>query len=192
MCGRAIGIDVGGTKTLAAVVETDTGRVVEVQRVDTAAAEGGAAVLERCVAMAWRLRNRPELANAPIGVALCEFVDPAGSPVSAATVDWIGLDVDAAFGSLGPVIVESDVRAASIAEARFGVGADVEQFVYLTVGTGIADTLMLSGVPHRGRGGAAILLAVTDAGAQPVEVRPATLGAASAAVGAALLASKTR
>jgi len=110
----------------------------------------------------------------------------------AVTVDWIGLDVDAAFGSFGPVIVESDVRAASIAEARFGAGADVEQFVYLTVGTGIAYTLMLSGVPHRGRGGAAILLAVTDAGAQPVEVRPATLGAASAAVGAALLASKTR
>ncbi len=266
----SIGIDVGGTKILGAVVDTATGRVIEVQRIETAAHLGGAAVLDRCMMLARRLRARPGLDDAPIGIALCEVVDPAGAPISAATVDWIGLDVCGAFREGVPVVIESDVRAAAIAEARFGAGADVEQFVYVTVGTGIAHTLVIGGVPHRGHRGAAILLgappvervssgtaiasrsglpnaeaafsddaaapviadaarrlgtalawlslavdperivvggglglrtdyreaattamikAVTDAGGQPVEVLPARLGPASAAIGAAIVAT---
>jgi glucokinase len=160
----AIGIDVGGTKTLAELVDLSTGDVVASHRVPTGAADGGKAALDRCVALARQLcaDARSGTARPPIGIALCEMVDGNGTPTSAATVDWLGLDVAAAFAALGPprVTVESDVRAAAIAESRFGAGSAVDQFVYVGVGTGIAFTLMLDGVPHRGAHGNAILLGI--------------------------------
>jgi glucokinase len=100
------------------------------------------------------------LTHPVIGISLCELVDLTGRPTSAATVDWLELDIAAAFADVGPVMIESDVRAAAIAEARFGAGREVEQFAYVGVGTGIAFALMLGGVPHRGARGNAILLGI--------------------------------
>jgi glucokinase len=156
----AIGIDVGGTKTLAELVDTSTGHVVASRRAPTGAAGGGMSVLHRCVALARELCSGSDTTNRPIGIALCEMVDRDGTPTTDATVDWLGVDIDAAFAELGPVTVESDVRAAAIAESRFGAANTVDQFVYVTVGTGIAFTLMLGGAPHRGARGNAILLGV--------------------------------
>jgi glucokinase len=156
----AIGIDVGGTKTLAELLDTSTGEVVASRRIPTGAADGGIAVLNRCIALARELCSGSGTSHPPIGIALCEMVDLDGTPTTAATVDWLGVDIDAAFAELGPVTIESDVRAAAIAESRFGSAKAVDQFVYVTVGTGIAFTLMLGGVPHRGARGNAILLGV--------------------------------
>lgn len=161
--GPAIGIDVGGTKTLGVVVDLERGRVVDRLRIDTEASLGGAHVLARAAALAIDLRDRHRaVRDAPIGVALCELVDPLGVPSSAVTVDWLGLDVAAAFGDR--VVVESDVRAAATAEARIGAGAGAHEVLYVTVGTGIAHTLVVGGEPYRGHRGAALLV-----GAPPVE-----------------------
>jgi glucokinase len=175
----AVGIDVGGTKTLVALVDVDTGEVLATSRVPTDAPAGGAAVLDRCVALTRELCSSAGSPAASIGIALCEMVDLDGRPTTAATVDWLGLDVDAAFDDLGTVTIESDVRAAAIAESRFGAAASVGQFVYVTVGTGVAHTLVLDGVPHRGVRGNAILL-----GIPPVE-RVASGPAIAAGAGAA-------
>lgn len=177
--GVAVGVDVGGTKTLVALVDVDTGEVLASSRAPTDAAAGGAAVLERCVAQARELCSSTGWPAVPIGIALCEMVDLDGRPTTAATVDWLGLDVDAAFAELGPVTIESDVRAAAIAESRFGAATSVGQFVYVTVGTGVAHALVLEGVPHRGARGNAILL-----GVPPVE-RVASGPAIAAGAGAA-------
>jgi glucokinase len=79
------------------------------------------------------------------------------------TVDWLGLDLAAAFGG-ARVTVESDVRAAALAEARFGAGAGFASFVYLVVGTGISHCLVVDGRPYPGARGNAIVV-----GAPPVE-----------------------
>jgi glucokinase len=57
-----------------------------------------------------------------------------------------------------PVRIESDVRAAAVAEARFGAGRGHGVFVYLTVGTGISFSLVQQGVPYAGARGNALLL----------------------------------
>lgn len=159
---RTIGVDVGGTKILGVVVDPATGRLVDQRRVPTEAARGGGHVLARAAALAGELRAEHGVTGGVVGVALCEVVDKAGVPTSAVTVDWLGLDVDGAFG--GPVVVESDVRAAAVAEARVGAGAGAHEVLYVTVGTGIAHTLVVGGVPYAGHGGAAILV-----GTPPVE-----------------------
>jgi len=156
----AVGIDVGGTKIAAGVVDTSSGAVVERRRIPTRPERGGTAVLADCAALAAELGGR----RLPIGIALCELVDLEGRPASGDTVDWRGLDVGAAVGAPS-VVVESDVRAAALAEARFGVGAGVSPFLHVVVGTGASACLVIDGRPYAGAHGEALVL-----GAPPVEL----------------------
>ncbi len=43
------------------------------------------------------------------------------------------------------VVVDTDVNAAALAEARFGAGTDVDSLVYVTVGTGIGGGVVMDG-----------------------------------------------
>ena len=49
-----------------------------------------------------------------------------------------------------PVVVETDVGAAAIAERRWGAGRGCDSLCYLTVGTGIGVGLLLNGAPVHG------------------------------------------
>ena len=86
-----------------------------------------------------------------VGLAVCELVDPHGRVRSAETVDWRGADLFATFDW-----VESDVRAAALAEARFGAGRDHPDFLYVSVGSGISHCLMTEDGPRLGVRGSAI------------------------------------
>ena len=155
----AVGIDVGGTKVAAAVVDVESGRLLERRQVPTRPGRGGAAVLDDCAALAGELGG----GELPVGIGLCELVDLSGRPASADTVDWLGLDVAAAIAAPS-VTLESDVRAAARAEARFGAGVERSPFLYVTVGTGVSGCLVVDGEPYAGARGQAIVL-----GAPPVE-----------------------
>jgi predicted NBD/HSP70 family sugar kinase len=54
-----------------------------------------------------------------------------------------------------PVTVENDVNLAALGEQWRGVGRGVEDFVFLSVGTGLGAGLVLRGELHRGHHGAA-------------------------------------
>jgi glucokinase len=170
----AIGIDVGGTKIAAGVVDTSSGTLEARFERGTRPERGSDAVLADCVALAQRLAaGREEL---PIGVGVCELIDLAGHVRSAQTLDWRDVDLAGAFGALGPAVVESDVRAAALAEARFGAGRGVEELLFVIVGTGISCCLVLGGRAYAGARGNAICF-----GAPPLE--RAASGIALAAAG---------
>ena len=154
-----IGIDVGATKVAAGVVDTTGRGVLERRRVSTA--REGREVLRDCVRLAEEL-HRPEVER--LGVAVCELVRPDGTIASAATIDWTALDIGAAFAHLAPTVVESDVRAAAVAEARLGAGRDRESMLFVNVGSGISHTLVVQARPLAGARGNAIIT-----GAPPVE-----------------------
>ncbi len=169
---RAIGIDVGGTKIAAGLVDTDTGVCdARFERV-TRPERDASVVLEECVGMAQRLAAGQTV---PIGIGVCELVDREGHTQSAQTLDWRALDVAGAFARVGPAVVESDVRAAAVAEARFGGGRGVAELLYLTVGTGISCCLVLNGSAYAGARGNAICF-----GAPPVENAASGLALAAA------------
>jgi glucokinase len=157
--GAAVGIDVGGTKIAAGVVDLATGRLRDRRQIATRAERGGAAVLADCA----RLANELGEGRLAVGIGLCELVDLSGRPASGDTVDWRGLDVAAAFGGL-QVALESDVRAAARAEARFGAGAGRSPFLYVIAGSGVSVCLVLEEAPYAGAHGNALVL-----GAPPVE-----------------------
>lgn len=162
----AIGIDVGGTKIAGGLVVGDSGRIVQSETIPTRSERGGAAVLDDCVALIERLYNAAIAAQRPvsgIGLGVCELVDRTGRVTSAYNFDWRDLPVPArcgeVCGELAAVVMESDVRAAARAEARYGAGNPYDLFAYVTVGTGISSALVQAGEPLVGARGNALVLA---------------------------------
>ncbi len=169
------GVDVGGTKIDACIADPFTGDVVARERIPTLPGRPGREAVDDCVALVAKLATNRSLSS--IGIGLCELVDRAGEITSAFTVDWLGVDIASSFAALAPVIVDSDVRAAALAEARFGAGRDVaDPWIYVTVGTGISYSLVLEGRPFEGARGNAIVV-----GAPPTERLASGLGLARAA-----------
>lgn len=54
-----------------------------------------------------------------------------------------------------PVVLENDINLAALGEHWEGVARGVENFVFLSIGTGLGAGLVLGGELHRGRNGAA-------------------------------------
>jgi glucokinase len=176
---RALGLDVGGSKLAACLLDVERGTVLESARVATNPTRGGRAVLDACVALVDAISAAGECAgDEPLGIGICELVDRSGRITSAASVDWREVDVRGAFPTHSAVVVESDVRAAALGEARLGAGRGRGDFVYLNVGTGISFALVLDGSPYAGARGNALIL-----GAPPVE--GLSSGAALAELGGA-------
>jgi predicted NBD/HSP70 family sugar kinase len=156
--GVAIGVDVGGTKCAAGLVELSTGRLLARRLEPTGAERGGAAVLADVIDAAKALQRRADELAAPcrgIGVGVAELVGVDGQVLSDATIKWSGLPVAAELTAATglPARLDADVRAAARAEARFGAGRTFEAFVYVTVGTGISCALVIDGEPFVGARG---------------------------------------
>jgi glucokinase len=151
----AIGVDVGGTKIAAGIVDPQ-GRVWAKRIVPTLPKRGGEAVLQDVLGLAEALRDETSRRGwklAALGVGVCELVDTQGRVVSSQTLPWRGLPVREQFARLAPTILDADSRAAAFCEARCGAGRPFRSFLYVTVGTGVGSSLVLDGVPFVGAHG---------------------------------------
>ncbi len=158
----AIGLDIGGTKTAAGVVLWPSGEVLQRTVVPTNPARGGDAVLQDILNIAGRLHDWAESQDIEvngIGAGVAELVDCEGNVTSSCTIQWRDVPVQKELSKIAPATVESDVRAAALAEAVFGAGQEHRNFVYVTVGTGISYCLVQDGRPFKGANGNAIMLA---------------------------------
>jgi len=151
-----VGIDAGGTKLAAGLVHAPTGEVLGRRESASRPDRGGRSVLEDCVALAEAVRGERPLDGVGLGVP--ELVGSDGVITSNANWDWRGWDLAAAFAGLAPLHVESDVRAAALAEARLGAGRGLGSFVYLSVGTGVSHTFVVDGAAWPGARGNAIVV----------------------------------
>jgi predicted NBD/HSP70 family sugar kinase len=151
-----LGIDVGGTKIAAGVVDPATGAIIRRQTIATEPARGGPAVLADTLGLARRLVEAAGRRVIRIGVGVPQLVDNAGRIRSAYNFDWTDLPVRERLSTLAPTTIESDVRAAARAEARFGAGKGRRIFTYVTIGTGVSYCLVNDGRPHAGANGFAI------------------------------------
>jgi glucokinase len=149
-----IGIDVGGTKVAAGVVNS-RGRIVEKLKRSTPAASPeqtaqviGDAVLE--------LLGRHQAVAVGIGAA--GFVDAVHSTILfAPNLAWrdepLKQQVEEHVGL--PVLVENDANAAAWAETTLGAARGHEHVMFIGVGTGIGAGIVINGQLYRGRWGIA-------------------------------------
>lgn len=160
--GWAIGVDVGGTKIAAGLVEVSRGTMSQRRTVATQAHRGGQHVLERTRAIICDLLSEANQAGvhvAGIGIGLAELVTTEGQVVSEHTIAWQGLAVSDALAARAPTTLDADVRAGARAEAMYGAGRNFRLFVYVSVGTGISCCLVHEGEPFKGAHGHALILA---------------------------------
>jgi predicted NBD/HSP70 family sugar kinase len=158
----AIGLDVGGTKIAGGLVAIDSGEVRDRLVIPTNPERGGAAVLADAATMATDLAATASArgdAISGVGIAVAELVDVRGQVRSAHRIAWREVPVADRFTGIAPATVESDVRAAALAEARYGSGWPFALFAYITVGTGISSCLVQDGRPYAGARGGALVLA---------------------------------
>jgi glucokinase len=150
----AIGVDIGGTKVAAGIVD-EAGRVIDRERRPTPGHDVGETE-SIIVDVVETLAKRHEVAAVGIGAA-----------------GWIGLDnatvmfsphlawrneslLEALRGRIArPLFLENDANAAAWAEYRFGAARDEPVVVCVTLGTGIGGGLVVGGTVYRGAYGIA-------------------------------------
>jgi glucokinase len=151
-----IGVDVGGTKVLAGVVD-QLGRVVRTARRITPGRRVEVAQVEDALASA----VVEAAAGAPIagvGVAAAGFVDVSGQRVMFAPhLPWQGEDVRerlrARWGV--PVVLDNDANCAALAESTYGAARGTRSAIMVTMGTGIGGGIVMDGHLVRGANGMA-------------------------------------
>ena len=149
-----MGVDIGGTKVAAGVVD-EAGRVLERSQVPTPSHDPKA-VEDAIVDAVERLRERHRVEAVGIGAA--GWVDNTQSVVRFSPhLAWRDEPLRAALEHRVnlPLIVDNDANAAAWAEYRFGAGAGSSVMVCLTLGTGIGGGLVINGSLFRGTYGMA-------------------------------------
>jgi len=145
----ACGVDVGGTKILGGVVAED-GRIVEELRVDSPATHP--AQIEAAIAtVVNQLKERHDIAS--VGVGAAGYIDKSRSTVMfAPNIAWRDVDLRPRLEKETglPVVIENDANAAAWGEFAYGAGADVDDLLLVTVGTGVGGGLVLDGALYRG------------------------------------------
>lgn len=149
-----IGVDIGGTKIAAGVVDDD-GQILTRTRRRTPSRDAEAVQNVVIETVNELITLQPVSA---VGIGMAGFVDQTRSTVLIApNLGWtdvpLRLIVERAVDL--PVVVENDANAAAWGEFRYGAGRDATDMVAVTVGTGIGGGLILNNALYRGRYGSA-------------------------------------
>lgn len=148
----SIGVDIGGTKIAAGVVDAG-GEIVAATTRSTPATD--TVLIEAAVADAVaELRRDHEVVG--VGVGAAGFVGADRRTVNfAANLAWrqhpLADQLERLTGL--PVIVENDANAAGWAEYRFGAATEAKHMLMVTVGTGLGGAIVMDGQLVRGSGG---------------------------------------
>lgn len=153
--GTVLAVDMGGTKTAVGLVNAE-GRVLSRSSAPTPLGDPAAAVaLAKRLAdgLGDRYGGAADEAPAALGLALPGVVDAAGRVlVRSPSSGWADVPFAAKFEeSFGlPASADNDVRASALAEARFGGGAGLASFFWITISTGIGGAAWVEGKALRG------------------------------------------
>ncbi len=156
-----LGIDLGGTKILAAVV-SPKGKILGQAKQPTPAGEGPAAVIPRIAETARKAAGKAGVALADvggIGIGAPGVVDSQAGVVRVAPnlAFWEAVPLGERLSNLleRPVVVGNDVDVATYGEYALGAGRGSQSVIGIFPGTGIGGALILDGKMHSGARGSA-------------------------------------
>lgn len=151
----AIGVDVGGTRIAAGLVERK-GRIVKDTKRLTPKA-GPFAIVDAIIELAEEVRAGVQSSEiAGIGIGLPAQVDFLKQSVEFCTnLPLAGVDVRALTMSRAKqeVTIDNDGHMAALGEYRYGAGKGSRDFLMLTLGTGVGGGIFIDGEPYRGSRG---------------------------------------
>jgi glucokinase len=157
----AIGIDIGGTSIVGAVVAHKDGRILARQTIPTDSQRGIENGLARLTALVAALLAEAQMTAANldgIGIGATAPVDSISGRIHNPYTlpGWDGIPVvdhlSAAFGV--PALLLGDCQVAALGEHWQGAGRGAQKMLYVTVGTGIGAGFIVDGRLYRGVGDA--------------------------------------
>jgi glucokinase len=161
MAAMTIGVDIGGTKVAAALVDS-SGQISNKTRVPMFSSGDAAAGLA-CVrdAIDAIFDEVPDARGAVTGIGICAPgpLDPTtGVILNPPNVPcWrdypLTAEVERLFGV--PAWIDNDANAACLAEARWGAGIGYRNVFFAILGTGIGTGIVFDGAIYHGRTGSA-------------------------------------
>jgi glucokinase len=156
-----LGVDIGGTKVAAGLVEA-SGRIVSQTRVPMPAqgsATQGFAAVQGAIDSIFAAQPAARRALSGIGICAPGPLDPhTGTVVNPPNLPcWrnfpLAAEVERVFGFRARV--DNDANAAGLAEAIWGAGVGFQNVFYATLGTGIGTGIIFDGRIYHGRTGSA-------------------------------------
>jgi glucokinase len=155
MSRKVIGVDLGGTKLLAGVVDEQLEVHDRVHKVAEGLSEQ-ALVEANVAAVSELVEHHPDTQAVGFGIP-CLIDQRTGNAVLCVNLPLSDLHFrDVMSERLGlPVFIDNDANVATLVETRFGAARGAENVVGLTIGTGIGGGLVLNGALYRGHAGSA-------------------------------------
>ena len=141
------GVELGGTKCVAILAHGPDAILARETVPTTSPAEtiGGLAQILR----GWAAEHQPQ----SLGIASFGPLDlAAGRMTSTPKPGWEGAEILQPLQAAAGVraAIDTDVNGAALAEMRWGSGRGMDDFAYITVGTGVGAGLVVNGQPTRG------------------------------------------
>lgn len=159
--GNVIGVDVGGTKVAAGLVD-ESGKILFLVRKPMVANQGAEAGLASVTDAITALCDSVQEQNAAFaGIGICSPgpLDPkSGMVINPPNLPcWRNFPLAGEIAKMYrvPVEVDNDANAAALAEARWGAGRSYSNIFYATLGTGIGTGVVFDGHIYHGNTGAA-------------------------------------
>lgn len=150
-----IGVDLGGTKLLAGVVDSDLS--VHHRALRPALGVSASALLDLVLDAVEEVRAAAPSPPQAVGFGIpCLIDQERGMAVMAVNLPLSDVPFRELMAErLGlPVVLDNDANAAALAEHRYGAARGTRNAVMLTIGTGIGGGLVLDGALFRGSTGA--------------------------------------
>jgi glucokinase len=153
-----IGVDMGGTKVLAAAVDAE-GRIAAQGRIPTQAQNGPIDVVARVARLLTEIAEQAGAPNRPlaaVAIGVPGQVDDAAGLVRHAPnlPGWTDVPfaelLRARLGGEPRVVLDNDVNLAILGEHVYGVGRGLRSMIGVYVGTGIGGGLILDGQLYEG------------------------------------------
>jgi len=145
----AIGVDLGATKIASALVSL-SGEVLASRHTLTLSSEGPESVLDR---LAGEIDTLSHLAIGPVsgvGIGSPGVVDPLKGVIrDAVNLDWREVHLVAGLKARMkqplPIRLQKDTNACALGELYFGSGRGCNDFVYLSIGSGLGGGVVANG-----------------------------------------------
>ena len=150
MSANVIGVDMGGTKILSAVIDAE-GNILGTAKVPTKADKGASEVIDRIADSVQKAIDKSGVASdsiQAIGIGAPGPLDPeTGIVIFAPNLGWrdVQLKTELETRTGFPTFVDNDVNVGTLGEHVYGAGQGVQNVVGIFVGTGIGGGIILQG-----------------------------------------------
>lgn len=148
-----IGIDIGGTKISAGVVDS-SGNLIDSSKCSTPA-EGGKELISSVVNLVKELNKKHEIKGIGISIAALissDYGTIVGAP-NIANLSKLNFANEIKEEFKLPIIIENDANAAMWAEFKFGNAKGLNPVMFFIIGTGVGGGLVIDGKLFKGANG---------------------------------------